>query len=264
MAKQRSAPAGVDTTRPNVARIYDHWLGGKDNFPSDREAAEKILAVIPDVRDQCRANREFLRRAVLFLVDAGIRQFIDVGTGLPTQGQVHHVAHEVAPDTRVVYVDNDPVVLAHARALLQDTDKVTVVQADLRDPDKILQQAETRGGIDFDQPFALLLVAIMHYIDDEDAPADLLARFRGAMVPGSYLAVSHVTADHRSEEDRARVLAVYSQATAPMTPRTHAEVTRFFDGFDLVDPGVADVNVWGTQAHDPDDTVIYAAVGRRS
>lgn len=263
MADERAAPAGIDVTRPNVARIYDYWLGGKDNFPADRAAAEKIAAVIPDVYDQCVANRKFLRRAVQFLAESGVRQFIDVGTGLPTQGQAHHVAGELDSDARVIYVDNDPVVLAHARALLQDTDKVTVIEADLRDPDRILQHPETRASIDFDQPVALLLVAIVHFVPDGRAATEIIARFRDAMAPGSYLAMSHVTADHRSEEDKKRVIEVYSQATAPMTPRTRAEVAGFFDGFDLVGPGIVDVRVWGTESESPDDTVIYAALGRK-
>lgn len=265
MANQRAAPRGVDVTRPNVARIYDHWLGGKDNFPADREAAERILAVIPDVRDQCRANRAFLRRAVEFLVDRGVRQFIDIGTGLPTQGQVHQIAHEVAPETQVVYVDNDPVVLAHARALLQDSDKVTVVQADLRDPDKVFDNPDVRARIDFDQPVALLLVAIVHFVPEGDDPAGIIARYRDILSAGSYLAVSHVTADHRSEEERARVLEVYQQATSPMVPRTYGQVAGFLDGFELVRPGVVDVDVWGHDVEEPPhDTVIYAAVGRKT
>ncbi|MQA83120.1 MAG: SAM-dependent methyltransferase [Streptosporangiales bacterium] len=243
--------------------MYDYWLGGKDNFPADREAAEKILTYIPDGRDQAHANRKFLRRAVRFMIDDGIRQFIDIGTGLPTQGQVHQVAGEIAPETRVVYVDNDPVAIAHARALLQDTEQVGVAQADLREPEKILQHPDTRALIDFDKPYGLMLLAIMHFIPDEEDPAGILGQFRDAMAPGSYLAISHTTTDYRPEAG-AGAAAVWQQSNAAMWPRTKAELTRFFEGFDLVRPGIVDVKVWDTDTTDnPEDTVVYGAVGRR-
>src|SRR6266545_2612913 len=222
---------GIHVTTPNVARIYDYWLGGKDNFAADRDAAEKILTLIPEARFAARANRAFLGRAVQFLARAGIRQFLNIGTGLPTQANVHEVAHQVNPGARVVYVDNDPVVLAHARALLNDTGATVIIEADLRDPQKILEDPGLRTLIDFGEPVAVLMVAILHFITEAEDPLAIVSRFREVMVPGSYLALSEVT-------------AVYRQATAPMVPRSHAQVGAFFDGFELVEPGVVYAPQW--------------------
>jgi len=253
----------IDTSTPHPARMYDYWLGGKDNFPADREAAEEVLALVPKARDMARANRAFLRRAVRSLAgEAGIRQFLDVGTGIPTQGNVHEVAHAIAPDARVAYVDNDPIVHVHANALLAGS-STTIILADLRKPDTILDHPKVRPFIDFDQPLALLLVAVLHFLTDEDDPAGTVARFRDAMAPGSFLAISHATGDFNPEM-ATKAARAYDRATSPVVPRTRAEVERFFDGFALVDPGLVQVSRWRPDGEIPEDEVwIYGGVGRK-
>jgi hypothetical protein len=236
------APVELDIATPNVARIYDYFLGGKDNFAADREAAEQILRIIPEAPSGALVNRTFLGRAVRFLASAGIRQFIDIGAGLPTQANVHEVAHQVDPAARVVYVDNDPVIRVHGQALLHSVDTATIIEADLRDPDKILEHPELCAFIDFGEPVAVLMVSILHFIADFEDPYGIVARVADRLPPGSYLAVSHATSEPRRNGNR--VAAVYSQATAPLAPRGHAEVWRFFDGFELVEPGVVYAPQW--------------------
>jgi hypothetical protein len=243
----------IDTSVPNPARIYDYLLGGKDNYPADREVAEKIVAIAPVARDVVRDNRAFLRRVVRFLtLQAGIRQFIDLGSGLPTQGNVHEIAQAIAPDAGVVYVDNDAMVVTHSRALLAGENTIAI-QADLREPDVILGHPEVRKLIDFDQPIALLLVAILHFIPDDQDPFGIVARFQDALPTGSYLAISHGTRDipvrpdmsaEEMAEMGARVERLYQLTTASMVTRTRAQVERFFDGFDLLDPGVVEIQRW--------------------
>ncbi len=231
-------PVGIDTSTPNPARIYDALLGGKDNFPADRAAVEEILAAAPQARQGARENRAFLHRAVRFLAaEAGIRQFLDIGTGLPTQGNVHQVAQATAPDARVVYADHDPVVHAHANALLADHTTTIAVLADLRAPEMILGHPEVRRVLDFAQPVALLLVAVLHFVRDEEDPAGLVARLREAMAPGSFLVVSHATADFHPEV-AAKVTDVYRRASAPLVLRSRNQIARLFDGFDLLAPGL--------------------------
>jgi hypothetical protein len=233
-----------NVTVPNAARIYDFLLGGKDNFAADRDAAARLLEVLPGSAQACRANRDFLQRAVRYLSAAGIRQFIDVGSGLPTAGNVHEVAHEADPATRVAYADYDPTVLAHARALLETSPAVTVVDGDLRKPGDILAHPDLTRLIDFRQPVAVLLVAVLHFLTDDEHPHEVVRELTGPLVPGSYLALTHVTADHVSPAAAATAQKVYSGASAPVTARTRAQVTRFFDGLTLVQPGVADVSTW--------------------
>jgi S-adenosyl methyltransferase len=242
-----------DASAPNPARIYDYFLGGKDNFPADREVAEQVLAIAPVTRAVLRDNRAFLRRAVRFLAsEAGIRQFVDLGSGLPTQGNVHEVAQAIAPDARVAYVDNDPIVVTHSRALLAG-DSTIAIHADLREPDAILGNPEVHDLIDFGRPVALLLVAILHFVPDDQDPYGIVARFRDGLPAGSYLTVSHGTRDvpvrpdmsaEEMAEMGARVERLYQQTTAPMVSRSRAQVERFFDGFDLVDPGVVEIQRW--------------------
>ncbi len=259
-------PAGLDTSTPNPARIYDALLGGKDNFPADRTAAHAILNVAPQARRGARENRAFLQRAVRYLAaeEAGIRQFLDIGTGLPTQGNVHQVAQAVAPDARVAYVDHDPVVHVHANALLADNTTTVAVLADLRDPEAILRHPEVRRLLDFARPVAVLLVAVLHFLRDEEDPAGIVARLRDAMAPGSYLVVSHATADFHPQAG-AKVTEVYQRASAPLVLRSHSETGRFFGGFDLVAPGLVEPASWH-----PDDPVspgaggFYSGVGRKS
>jgi S-adenosyl methyltransferase len=243
----------INTGVPNPARIYDYFLGGKDNFPADRDVAEQIVAIAPVAREVVEDNRAFLRRAVRHLAgEAGMRQFIDLGSGLPTQGNVHEIAQAVTPDARVVYVDNDAMVVTHSRALLAG-DNTVAIEADLRQPDSVLRHPEVRELIDFTQPVALLLVAILHFLPDDQDPFGIVARFRDALPAGSHLVVSHGTRDipvrpDMSPEEMAemgeKVERLYQLTTASLVTRTRAQVERFFDGFDLLDPGVIEIQLW--------------------
>jgi hypothetical protein len=241
----------IDTTTPHPARIYNALLGGKDSYPVDREAARQILNAAPEVRDSARANRAFLQRAVKYLVaEAGIRQIIDIGTGIPTAGNVHEVAAQVAPDTRVAYVDNDPIVHVHANALLTSSGSTSIVLADLREPDAILAHPKVTGLIDFTRPVALLLVAIAHFLTDREDPAGIIARLSAALPPGSYLALSHATADFRPQQAQ-NAAAVYDQATSTVTLRTRDQIAALFDGWDLVEPGLVQAPLWHPDGRPP-------------
>ncbi|MER7499504.1 SAM-dependent methyltransferase [Nonomuraea pusilla] len=250
-----SAPEGVDPSVPNVARMYDYYLGGKDNFASDREAAEQILKLFPATRDSARENRAFLRRAVRHLADSGIRQIVDVGAGLPTQGNTH----EIAPEARVVYVDYDPVVCAHGRALLARRENVDFVQADVREPGALLEKLD--GLIDLDRPVAFLMLAILHFIPDDVAyPA--VGKLREASAPGSHLVISH--AIDAKPDTTPQALEVYRQSTAALNLRTHEEIARFFDGYELAEPGLVYPKDWRPEGPVTGGTAIgYAGVGRK-
>jgi hypothetical protein len=237
-------PTGVDPTIPNVARMYDYALGGKDNFAVDREIMEQLFAVVPYGPRPALENRAFLGRAVRFLANAGIRQFLDIGSGLPTVGNVHEVAHSIAPDARVVYVDYDPVAVAHSWALLSRTDKATAIQADMRRPDDILTHPEVTSLIDFNEPVAVLLLAMLHLLPDDQDPAGIVARFRAAMAPGSYLVLSHITSHEQPPEVVANLRKVFEQAREPMVPRSREEILGFLEGLELVDPGLVKVPDW--------------------
>ncbi|WP_370024579.1 SAM-dependent methyltransferase [Planotetraspora sp. GP83] len=258
---------GFDPNTPNIARLYDYYLGGKDNFAADREAAERILSVAPEVRLAARENRAFLGRAVRFLAQSGITQFLDIGTGLPTQGNVHEVAGEIVDRPRVVYVDKDPIVLGHARAILAGRGDTTVVEGDLRRPEEILNDADVVKALDFTKPMGLLLVAIMHFITDEDDPARILTTLRDALPQGSHLVLSHGTRDTRAEAVEAGT-QVYRNSTAPLVLRSRDEIRALFDGFDLVDPGLVWVPEWRpAQAgvlDPPEKSLILCGVGRKS
>lgn len=262
------SPADIDTSKPHPARMYDAYLGGKDNYAADREAVRQVLRAAPEVRETARANRTFLQRAVRFLVgEAGMRQIIDVGTGIPAAGNVHQVAAGIAPETRVVYVDNDPIVHVHANALLTGHGNTRIVLADLREPGKILAHPKVHELIDFSQPVALLLVAILHFITDEENPGQIVATLRDGLPPGSYLALSHGTGDFRPEAATAAA-AVYAQATSTATLRSHQQVAALFDGFDLVEPGLVQVPLWRPDGKPPrprdlGKIWIYGGVGRR-
>jgi hypothetical protein len=245
--------ARINTGVPNPARIYDYFLGGKDNFPADRDVADQVLAIAPVARDVVEDNRAFLRRVVEFLThEAGIRQFIDLGSGLPTQGNVHEIAQTIAPDARVVYVDNDAMVVTHSRALLAGNNTIAI-EADLREPGAILGHPEVRELLDFDQPIALLLMAILHFIPDQEDPLGIVARFRDSLPAGSYLAISHGSRDIPARADMspeamaemgAKVERLYQLTTNTLTTRTRAQVERFFDGFELVEPGLVAIQQW--------------------
>ena len=236
---------------PNGARIYDFMLGGKDNFQADRVAAGAMLATNPAAGRTARANRGLLGRAVrVAAVEGGIDQFLDIGTGLPTQQNVHEVAQDAAPGSRTVYVDNDPVVIAHANALLGATDVVGVVEGDARRPLEILQHPTTRQLIDFSRPVCVLLVAVLHFVADDEDPAGIVRTLREAMAPGSHFILSH-TIDESPTEVTGSATSGFRRAGTPLFPRTRARVEAFFDGFDLLEPGLVDVDKW--RPTDPED-----------
>ncbi|WBB58324.1 SAM-dependent methyltransferase [Streptomyces sp. WMMC500] len=256
----------VDTTVPNAARMYDYYLGGKNNYKVDREAAEKIMALGPS-RHICVANRRFLGRAVREASARGIRQFLDLGTGLPTQENVHEVAKREDPEARVVYVDYDPVVRAHAQALRMLDETVTVIEQDVRDPEAVLNHPDAQNTIDFSQPVAVLFIAILHCLTDEEDPWGVLRTLTGPLVPGSMIAVSHLTDDAHPEEGAA-AREVYDKATAPLIHRSHADVARFFEGFEVLEPGVTQVNEWRPEddmdRRRPGGEWFYVGMGRKS
>jgi len=240
----RRAPQGIDVNVPNAARMYDYYLGGDNNFPADREAAEKVLRVAPWIRVTVLENRAFLGRAVGFLAkDQGIRQFVDIGTGLPTQGNVHEIAHGIAADARVVYVDNDPVVLGHNRALLARVAHTATVRADLRRPAEITGHPDVTRLIDWSRPVAVLLVAILHFIPDDADPVGIVGQFREVMAPGSHIVISH--AHHQGDENAVReVISIYRRANVPLAVRSSEHIAGFFSGFELVEPGLVPINKW--------------------
>ncbi|MFI6481972.1 SAM-dependent methyltransferase [Nonomuraea sp. NPDC050663] len=234
MPVSQPVPEGVDPSVPNVARMYDYFLGGKDNFASDRAAAEQIMRTFPATALSAQENRAFLRRAVRYLVDSGVRQIVDLGSGLPTQGNTH----EIAPEARVVYVDHDAVVCAHARALLAGS-QVKVLQADVREPGDLLDGL--RGLIDFDEPVGFLMLCLLHFVPDGPA-YDLVKRLHEASVPGSHLVISH--AIDPKPDLTPDALEVYRRSTAALNLRTHAEISAFFEGYELVEPGLVLPKEW--------------------
>ena len=244
--------SAIDTTKPHPARMYDYYLGGKDHCAVDRETAEKAMASWRSVRTAVRENRAFLGRAVRYLVaEAGIRQFLDIGTGLPSANNVHEVAQGLAPECRVVYVDNDPIVLAHARALLTSTPqgRTAYIEADLREPEKILSDPLTRATLDFTQPVALMLVGILHFVPDEDSPAQIVGTLLDALPSGSYLAASHGAPEY-NPEGAAAWTRTYRDSGVPFQLRTADEFTGLaFTGLTMVEPGLVVVSDWR-----PDDS----------
>ncbi|MGD0557455.1 MAG: SAM-dependent methyltransferase [Streptosporangiaceae bacterium] len=261
-------PPEIDTTKASIARVYDWWLGGEHNFLVDQDAARAMIAVEPKARVIARAYRAFLIRAVRYLAaEAGIRQFLDIGSGIPTEQNVHQVAQEVAPGAHVVYVDSDDVAVAHSRLLLGGNPDATVIHADLRDPEAILNHPETRRLIDFTQPVGLLLAAVLHFIPDSDDPDRILATFRGPLVPGSYLAISHACRDTIPNVANAYETAYSSRIAARSTFRTREEIARLFDGFTLLEPGLVWLPEWRPNSpsdvpEDPASLWGVAGVGR--
>ncbi|HEY6423863.1 MAG TPA: SAM-dependent methyltransferase [Pseudonocardiaceae bacterium] len=258
-------PDGLDFSRPSAARMYDYLLGGGHNFDADRQLAARVSAVHPGCYDIARLNRAFLRRVVLELIDTGVRQFLDIGSGIPTVGNVHEVAQQAYPQARVVYVDHEPVAVAHSELILQDNDRAAVVQADLRDPDSILTSPLTLKLLDLNQPLGLLMVCVLHFIPDDADPIGLLSRFREALAPGSYLALSHLTADSAPVE-MAALVEVMRGSKDPIRPRSRAQITEMFTGFDVVEPGVVSVADWrprsaGDGGGSPERDQILAGVG---
>ncbi|WP_405824859.1 SAM-dependent methyltransferase [Streptomyces sp. NBC_00838] len=255
----------IDTSRPHPARMYDWFLGGKDNYPVDEEMARQLLELNPLGREMAKCNRAFMHRATRWLGDtAGVRQYLDIGTGIPTEPNLHQIAQEVASDSRVVYTDNDPIVLRHAEALLRSSPEglTEYIQADAREPDRIVEQA---GKIlDFGKPVALSLIALLHFVPDEDGAHELVRKLLEPLASGSYLVISHVTGDYDPEGSE-KAAELYKAKGVPLALRSRDEVGRFFDGLELVDPGVCLVAEWrpelGEVVFVPDNGLIPGFVG---
>jgi S-adenosyl methyltransferase len=242
-------PPGIDKTKANIARVYDWWLGGDHNFQSDIDAARTSVALDQNMRGTARANRAFLGRAVRFLAgEAGIRQFLDIGSGIPTQNNVHQVAQTAAPGSRVVYVDNDDVAVAHSRLILQDSPNATVIQADLRQPETILADPTVQLLLDFTHPVGLLLVAVLHFLPGDDQVRDILATLRGALAPGSYLVISHTCRDADPVLAEQHEKVYNSRVDTTFRMRTREQIARLFDGFTLAEPGLVWVPEWRPQS----------------
>ncbi len=258
------APQGIDLTVPSVSRVYDYFLGGSHNFEVDREAARVALKAFPGIPKIGQANRAVMRRAVQFAVDRGIRQFLDIGSGIPTFGNVHEVAQAAAPGARVMYVDNDPVAVAHSKAVLADNPDAAIAAADLRDPRSILEHPETRRLLDLDQPIALMLVAVVHFLPDADRPAEIIATLRDALAPGSVMVITHATLLGPTPQAQRGVQEAYQRTTTPLLMRTAAELEPFFDGFDLVEPGIVPLPHWRPDSpvtEDDDTAALHGLAG---
>ena len=261
-------PPEINTNVPQSARVYDYWLGGKDHFPADRALGDAIAEALPTIRTQVRAQRAFLGRAVRYLTrDAGVRQFLDIGTGIPSAGNVHDVAQEIAPESRVLYVDNDPIVLAHARALMSGTPQgsVAFIQADLREPEAILDDPAVAGTLDLAEPVGLVLIGVMHHLRDSDDPRRIVANLVDALAPGSYLVLSQSTPDF--DPDAMGALAAASeQGGIPNVPRSLADTEPFFAGLELVEPGLVPMATWHPdpgEGLDPRSVYAYGGVARK-
>jgi SAM-dependent methyltransferase len=269
MAEHEQAPPDIDIHTPNMARMYDYALGGKDNFASDREAVQNLFQLAPENAYVPKANRQFLGKAARFAAEQGIRQFVDLGAGLPSQGSTHEVARQVQPGARVVYVDSDPVVLTHARALLAGHDSgIAVVSEDIRDTERIFGNPHVRRLIDFSQPVAVLFVAILHGIPDADGPAGIVAEWVRRLAPGSYVILSHLTREGHPADIVQKKEEIFAKSSTPMAYRSRDEILRFFDGLELVEPGLTTVTRWREESPDAQldaaGTWILAGVGRKS
>jgi hypothetical protein len=253
-----------------MARAYDFALGGAHNFPADRRFAGILLQRAPYLFDWARLNRSFLRRAVLFMIDNGIRQFLDIGSGIPTVGNVHEIAQEADPSCRVVYVDKEPIAVEHSRILLRDNDRADVVQADLRFPDDLLGRPEIAEQLDFDQPLGLLTLSVWHFVSDDYDPGRLMARYHAALAPGSYLALSHLTRDSASQTVNEVIDDLVQSTPETLYPRDRAQVIDLCKPFELVTPGLVGCAAWrpggpGDFSDEPSsNTTVYAGVGRVS
>lgn len=239
------APPEVELTQPSPARIYDYMLGGSHHVKADREIAEQLLTVRPEIGPTALANRDFMRRAVQYLVSVGIRQFLDLGSGIPTVGNVHEIAQRAAPDARIQYVDIDPVAVAHSQAMLATNDRAGVLRADLRDPVAVMSDPQVTALIDFSRPVAVLLVAVLHFIPDEESPGAIIAKIRDALAPGSYLVISQVAMpEEELSENERETMATYQRTTSPLGLRSREAIAAFFEGFELVEPGLVPFAQW--------------------
>ncbi|MER7048433.1 SAM-dependent methyltransferase [Streptomyces jumonjinensis] len=267
MKSSGDGQGAIDTSKPHPARMYDYYLGGKDSYPVDWEAAEQAIAFLPGIKEGARANRAFMQRASRLLAGLGVRQYLDIGTGIPTEPNLHQVVQQAVPDARVVYVDNDPIVLRHAEALLRGTPegRTEYLQADVRDVDKIIEGA--REILNFDRPVALSMVALLHFVSDEYDPRGLVRRLLEPLAPGSYLMLSHATGDF-DPEAWARVIKIYRDSGVPAQVRSWAEFATFFSGLELIGPGVELVSRWypepGDQYSGNDRIPVYVGVARKT
>ncbi|MEY9847205.1 hypothetical protein ABH940_004297 [Streptacidiphilus sp. BW17] len=266
MRRESWSPSWIDLDKPNAARVYDYYLGGSHNFAADREMARKAVELWPELPQIMRANRAFLRRSVQYLAGEGFTRFLDIGSGIPTVGPVHEVAREVQPEARVVYVDRDPVAVAHSLPLLVDDPLSHVVQADLTRPDELLATPEVADLLDDSAPVALLLVAVLHFVRDEAGPHKLVARLRDALPPGSAIVICHACREGRPDQVGSHQ-DIYQRTSTPITMRSHEEITAFFDGFELVDPGIVYLPEWrpdspGTVGPHPERMAGLVGVGR--
>jgi hypothetical protein len=265
---------GAHQKPATAARMYDYYLGGIHNFPADQEAARTVLERAPMLRMIVRDNRAFLARAVRYLTSVGVHQFLDIGSGIPTEGNVHEIAQAAIPDARVVYVDIDPEAVSESLALLEGNRYATAIRADIRDPRAILDHPQVRKLFDFDQPIAVLLVAVLHFVEDTDEARDIVTTFRSAVVPGSHLVISHATVDELVFDERLLKTAKEAyrkQTTSSLNPRKKSDVALFFEGLDLVEPGLTWLNQWRPDpdmvdvfADTPERSSFYVGVGRRS
>jgi len=256
-------PDSINTELPSAARVYDYLLGGGHNFAIDRVVGEKVLQVLPNGGQIAGSNRAFLRRAVLFMIERGITQFLDLGSGIPTVGNVHEIAQHADPNARVVYVDYDEVAVTHSELLLQGNDNATVVAADATRPDRVLSAPAVREMLDFSKPVGLLMVAVLHFIPDEKKPRDVLAQYIEALPSGSLVALSHLTADGKPEE-MAAVVEAMKNSRDPMYFRSHAEFSTMFNGLEVLDPGIVSAPHWHPEVdYDTSPEDVYAAVGRK-
>jgi O-methyltransferase involved in polyketide biosynthesis len=269
----RQVPAGVDPSKPTPARMYDYFLGGDNNFEVDRQLGQRLQALVPEISDSAWANRSFHQRAAKWIAARGIRQFIDIGAGLPTQGNTHDLVQRVAPEARVVYADNDPMVLAHGSALLGESANTKLIMADLREPDRLLNHPDLRSLIDLSQPVGLLLTGVLYFVADESDPWGLVARYVDAIAPGSYVALSHLTADSKPTRAVQESHSVYDQGPEGIHFRSKGQVERFFAGLELEPPypgapaAVTHVGLWGCEdpalADSDDSRWLYCGVARR-
>jgi hypothetical protein len=237
-------PEHIALDKPNPARMYDYFLGGAHNFEVDRRAAERAIAIYPAFPLMMRVNRAFLRRAVRFLVAQGIDQFLDLGSGIPTVGNVHEIAQATNSAVRVLYADLDPIAVAHSAALLRDNPRAAIIQADIRQPDTALQRAREQGLLDFDRPIAILLAFVMHFITEDEVADHIIATVRSVMVPGSFLVISQSTGDGPSQEKHTSLIRLYENSTSPVVSRRPAYVARWLSGLDLVEPGIVRTPLW--------------------
>ncbi|MER5934732.1 SAM-dependent methyltransferase [Streptomyces sp. NPDC002054] len=274
MERPAWAPAGIDISVPSVSRIYDYYLGGSHNFEVDRQAARRAMEFMPGLPKIMQANRAFMRRAVRHAVAEGITQFLDIGSGIPTFGNVHEVAQAASPEARVVYVDHDPVAVAHSQAVLAGDDRSAIAAADLRKPREILNSPEVTGLLDLDRPVALLLVAVLHFLEDADEPYAAVAELREALAPGSLLVLTHASYEGipLTQEVAGGVVTVYKDIRNPLVMRTGTEISGFFDGFELLEPGLVPMPNWrpdgpadgGPQEEDAYAFSGFGGVGRKA